>query len=139
MAEQELPEIKLDSDNLYQEEVFTDRRVGTLMRLTPVNKDGSTDDSRNVVYVGQASLMTPMGSLPLHFQLEADSLEDALAKYPDEANKALERTLKELEEMRREQQGGGIITPDKMGGQGGFGGGQGGFGGQGGGGGIQMP
>lgn len=135
MAEQELPEIKLDSDNLYQEEVFTDRRVGTLMRLTPVNKDGSRDDGRNIIYVGQASLMTPMGSLPLHFQLEADSLEDALAKYPDEANKALERTLKELEEMRREQAGGGIITPDKMGGAGGLGG----QGGQGGGGGIQMP
>ncbi|MDZ7737380.1 MAG: hypothetical protein U5P41_15805 [Gammaproteobacteria bacterium] len=132
MAEQELPEIKLDDDNLYQEEAFTDRRVGTLMRLTPVNKDGSRDDGRNIVYVGQASLMTPMGSLPLHFQLEADSLEDALAKYPDEANKALERTLKELEEMRREQAGGGIITPDKMGGAGGLGG-------QGGGGGIQMP
>lgn len=135
MAEQELPEIKLDEDNLYQEEVFTDRRVGTLMRLTPVNKDGSRDDGRDTVYVGQASLMTPMGSLPLHFQLEADSLEDALAKYPGEANKALERTLKELEEMRREQAGGGIITPDKMGGAGGLGG----QGGQGGGGGIQMP
>ncbi len=140
MAQQELPEIKLDSDNLYQEEVFTDRRVGTLMRLTPVNKDGSRDDSRDVVYAGQASLMTPMGSLPLHFSLEADSIEDALAKYPEEANKALEKTLKELEEMRKEQQGGGIITPDKMGGgQGGFGGGQGGLGGAGGGGGIQMP
>lgn len=141
MAEQELPEIKLDSDNLYQEEVFTDRRVGTLMRLTPVNKDGSRDDSRDVVYAGQASLMTPMGSLPLHFSLEADSIEDALAKYPDEANKALEKTLKELEEMRQEQQGGGIITPDKMGGggQGGLGGAPGGLGGGQGGGGIQIP
>lgn len=137
MAEQELPEIKLDTDNLYHEEVFTDRRVGTLMRLTPVHKDGSRDDSRDIAYVGQASLMTPMGSLPLHFALEADSLDDALAKFPDEAHKALERTLKELEEMRREQAGGGIITPDKLGG-GGFGG-QGGLGGQGGGGGIQMP
>lgn len=139
MAEQELPEIKLDADNLFQEEIFTDRRVGTLMRLTPVNKDGSRDINREIAYVGQASLMTPMGSLPLHFEIEAASLDEALNKYPDEANKALERTLKELEEMRREQAGGGIITPDKLGGAGGFGGGQGGLGGQGGGGGIQMP
>lgn len=134
MAIPELPEIKLDGDNLYQEEIFTDRRVGTLMRLTPVKKDGSPDDSRSVVYAGSASLMTPMGSLPLQFEIEADSLVDALTKFPAEANKALERTLKELEEMRREQSGGGIITPDKM-----MGGGQGGFGGQGGGGGIHMP
>lgn len=140
MAGQELPEIKLDDDSLYQEEIFTDRRVGTLMRMTPVNKDGSPDSSRQVVYAGSASLMTPMGSLPLQFEIEADSIEDALAKFPDEANKALERALKEIEEMRREQSGGGIITPDKMGGGGGQGGlgGQGGFGGQGGGG-IQMP
>lgn len=140
MAEQELPEIKLDETNLYTEEVYTDRRVGTVMKLTPVYKDGSRDDKRQVLYVGQASLMTPMGSLPLSFPLEADSLENALEEYPDAAQKALEKTLDELQELRREQAGGGIITPDKMGG--GYGG-QGGLGGQGGmpggGGGIQMP
>lgn len=130
MAGQELPEIKLDSDNLYQEEIFTDRRVGTLMRLTPVTKGGDADTSRPVVYAGSASLMTPMGSLPLQFEIKAESVEDALKQYPEAANQALERTLKELEELRREQSGSGIITPDKLGGQG--------FGGQGGGG-IQMP
>lgn len=144
MAEQELPEIKLDENNLYIEEVFTDRRVGTVMKLTPVYKDGSRDDKRKVLYVGQASLMTPMGTLPLSFPLEADNLEDAVLKYPAAANEALERTLEELQELRREQAGSGIITPDKMGafgGQGGFGGVPGGGGGVpgGGGGGIQMP
>ena len=33
-------EIKVDPKALYLEEIFTDRRVGTIRRLTPVNKDG---------------------------------------------------------------------------------------------------
>lgn len=126
-AQDGLPEIKLDADNLYHEEVFTDRRVGTIMRLTPVKSDGSPDNSREVVYVGQASLMTPMGSLPLSFPLDAASLDEALRKYPEEAQSALERTVEELKEMRREQAS-SIITADKMPG-----------GGMPGGGGIQMP
>ncbi|MEX2516744.1 MAG: hypothetical protein WD572_07540 [Gammaproteobacteria bacterium] len=139
MAEQELPEIKLDLDNLYNEEVFTDRRVGTVMRLTPVQTDGTRDHGRDILFVGQAQLMTPMGALPLSFPLPADSLQAALKIYPEEAHKALESTLKELEEMRREQAGGDIITPGKLGGgmgggMGGPGGGMGGPGGK-----IQMP
>jgi len=30
------PEIKVDPASLYLEEVFTDRRIGTIRRLTPV-------------------------------------------------------------------------------------------------------
>ena len=32
-------EIEMDRTGLYQEETFTDRRVGTLQRLTPRNSD----------------------------------------------------------------------------------------------------
>ena len=45
-------EIKVDSKALYLEEIFTDRRVGTIRRLTPVGKDGERDQSRAVLYVG---------------------------------------------------------------------------------------
>lgn len=130
-AQDGLPEIRLDPDNLYHEEVFTDRRVGTIMRLTPVKSDGSPDGGREVLYVGQASLMTPMGSLPLSFPLDAKTMDDAIRLYPDEAQKALERTVEELKEMRREQAS-SIITADKMPGGGMPGGGMPG-------GGIQMP
>ncbi len=42
MAQQsELPDIKLDASSLYREEIFTDRRAGTLRRMTPVKVDGS--------------------------------------------------------------------------------------------------
>ena len=35
-----LPDIRLDSTQLYREEVFTDRRAGTLRQMTPVTIDG---------------------------------------------------------------------------------------------------
>ena len=117
--EQQLPEIKLDGNQLYREESFTDRRVGTLRRLTPVTRDGADDPSRSVVFEGQASLMTPAGALPLHFEIDAASIEDALARYPEVAQKALEETLEEMQRMRREQQGSGIIAPGQGGGMGG--------------------
>ncbi len=127
--EQQLPDIRLDGEQLYREDNFTDRRVGTLRRLTPVTSDGSDDPSRSVVFEGQASLMTPGGALPLHFEIEATSIEEALAKYPEVAQQALLETLEEMQRMRREQQGSGIIAP----GQGGGGGMGGGMPGQGGG------
>ncbi len=36
-------DIAMDSANLYREETFTDRRVGTLQVLTPITKTGATD------------------------------------------------------------------------------------------------
>ena len=133
--EQQLPEIKLDATQLYREESITDRRVGTLRKLTPVTAEGEDDDSRSVVFEGQASLMTPAGSLPLHFEIDATTMQEALEKFPSVAQQALGETLEEMQRMRREQQGGGIIAP----GQGGYGGGQGGgMPGQGGGGRIQF-
>src|SRR2546427_570507 len=54
-------ELKLDPDKLYLEEVFTDRRIGTLRRLTPVTKDGKTDTSRGIVYGGEYSISIPSG------------------------------------------------------------------------------
>jgi hypothetical protein len=36
---------KLDPAALYLEEVFTDRRIGTIRRMTPVKADATTDVS----------------------------------------------------------------------------------------------
>ena len=40
-AQNDLPDIQLDSKGLYREDVFTDRRAGSIRRLTPVTVDGS--------------------------------------------------------------------------------------------------
>ncbi|UZE96012.1 hypothetical protein [Alkalimarinus alittae] len=130
MSNDQLPEIKLDTENLYREEMFTDHKVGTLRRMTPVTPEGELDTNREVLFVGQAQMMTPAGALPLNFEIEADSLSDALNKFGAEAQACLERTLEELREMQR-QQASSIVVP-------GQGGGMGGMGGMGGGG-IQLP
>jgi hypothetical protein len=122
-------EIKVDPKQLYLEEIFTDRRVGTIRRLTPVNKDGARDQARAVLYVGETQVLTPAGALPIAFEIGAGSLEEAADKFGQLAKEAIERTVKELQDLRR-QAASQIVIP------------QGGLppmGGAGGGGKIQMP
>lgn len=114
---QELPEIHLESDNLYREESFTDRRVGTLQRLTPVTATGEDDPSRSQIFTGSTQLMTPMGALPLNFEIEASTLEEALDGYNAAAQQAMVKTLEELQEMQREQAS-GLVVPGQEGGGG---------------------
>ncbi len=112
MASQpDLPDVKLDPASLYQEEIFTDRRAGTLRRLTPITIDGSPDPSRRVLFSGQTQLLTPAGVLPLGFEIEADTLAEALDKFPDGVKMALEQAIEEAREMRREQAS-RIVVPD---------------------------
>jgi hypothetical protein len=112
MAQQpELPEIKLDAAGLYREETFTDRRAGTLRRLTPVTVDGSVDTTRAVLFSGQTQLLTPGGVLPLGFDIEAANMEEALSRFPDAVKMALDEAIEEAREMRREQAS-RIVVPD---------------------------
>jgi hypothetical protein len=58
-------EISVDPDSLYREEIFTDLRVATIRRLTPVRPDGSEDTSRPVMFVGQTTLLSQAGPVPV--------------------------------------------------------------------------
>ena len=93
----------MDSTQLYREETFTDRKVGTIRRLTPVTADGSPDPARLVLFVGQAQVMTPMGAVPLSFELDATTMNVAIEKFGVAAEAAVHQTMRELQEMRREQ------------------------------------
>ncbi len=112
--EQQLPDIKLDAAQLYREELFTDRKAGSLRRLVPVLPDGSPDPARATLYSGQTQLLTPAGVLPLAFELEAASLEDACAKFPDAVKLAIEQAIEEAREMRREAAS-RIVVPESGG------------------------
>ncbi|MGA2342961.1 MAG: hypothetical protein ABSG29_07195 [Steroidobacteraceae bacterium] len=101
----------MDPTEIYREETFTDRRVGTIRRLTPVAADGSTDTVRAVLFVGQAQVMTPMGAVPISFELEATTLDGAIAKFGEAAELAVQQTVRELQELRREQAS-GLVIPD---------------------------
>jgi len=138
MTDQQLPDMNLDTSTLYQEETFTDGQVGEIRRLTPVRTDGSRDEARAVRYTGNTQIMTQAGPIPLSFEIEAESLTDAVARFGELARHKLEETTRQLEEMRKEQAS-SILTPDQLMGGGG-GGGAGGAGGGGGrGGGFHIP
>jgi hypothetical protein len=107
---QNVNDIKVDPKALFLEEVFTDRRVGTIRRLTPVTKDGTRDNARPVLYVGETQVLTPAGALPIGFEIAAGSLEEAAEKFGTLAKEAIERTVKELQEMRR-QAASQIVVP----------------------------
>src|SRR5687767_1991994 len=79
--QQTTSDIKVDPNSLYLEEVFTDRRIGTIRRLTPVGKDGARDQARAVLYVGETQVLTPAGALPIGFEIGAGSLEEAAEKF----------------------------------------------------------
>ncbi len=105
----------MDATQLYREETFTDRRVGTVRRLTPVTADGSPDATRPLVFLGQAQVMTPMGALPISFELDSPTLDGAIAKFGEAAEQAVQQTMRELQEMRREQAS-SLVIPDGAGG-----------------------
>ncbi len=106
-----LPELKMDPANLYREDMFTDRKVGTIRRLTPVTPAGADDAKRKTLYVGQTQLMTPVGALPLAFEIEAASLGEAAEKFAAAAKVSVERAVKELQQLRREAAS-SIIIPE---------------------------
>ena|SRR5690625_2924393 len=116
-TEQQIPEIKLDQDNLYREETFSDRRAGVVRRLTPVDTDGNEDGSRQVIFEGQTSLLTGAGSLPINFELKVGSLSEALERFPEAARAEIEQTMEELKELQR-QSSSSIVTPGSQGGGG---------------------
>ena len=126
--EQQTEQLKVDANSLYMEEVFTDRRIGTIRRLTPVKDDGQRDTARAVLYMGETQVLTPAGALPIGFEIGAGSLGEAAEKFGQLAKEAIERTVRELQELRR-QQASSIVVP-----QGGLPPGMGGGGGK-----IQMP
>lgn len=116
-------DLKMDPANLYREETFTDQRAGTIRRLSPVTADGAPDAHRKELYIGQAQMLTPMGAIPLAFEIDADSLDEAITKFGEAAQAAVERTVKELEDMRREAASSLVIPGAGGGGLGGLPGG----------------
>jgi hypothetical protein len=103
MADERDTEAQMDANALYQEEMFTDRRVGALRRLTPVRSDGSRDTARPVLFIGQAEIMTSMGPVPISFELPGETLDVAVAGFGAAASAAVEKTVQQIQELRRQQ------------------------------------
>ncbi len=110
MADMPELDIQMDPASLYREEIYTDRKIGTIRALVPVTSDGATDLGRKVLYVGEAQIVTQVGPLPVSFEIDAPNLAAAVAAYGDAARAGVERTIQQLQELRR-QQASSIIVP----------------------------
>jgi len=110
MADMPELDIQMDPTSLYREEVYTDRKIGTIRAVVPVTADGATDLARKVLYIGEAQIVTQAGPLPVSFDIDAPSLAAAVAAYGEAAKAGVERTIQQLQELRR-QSSSPLIVP----------------------------
>lgn len=61
-TEAEKGQEQMDAANLFREEIYTDRKIGVIRCLVPVTAEGKVDESRKVIYTGEAQIMTQMGA-----------------------------------------------------------------------------
>lgn len=133
MADMNEMDIQMDATSLFREEIYTDRKIGTIRALIPITSDGATDLGRKIIYIGEAQIVTQVGPLPVSFEIDAPNLSAAVAGYGAAAKVGVERTIQQLQELRRQQassiivpgqDGGGVIggggMPPGLGGGGGF-------------------
>jgi hypothetical protein len=105
---------KVDVNNLYREETFTDLKVASIRRLTPLKPDGSPDGSRKTIFLGQTHVVTPVGALPVQCTLDAETIEEAARKFPDAIAKAVEKMIAEVKELQRKEES-RIVVPGSEG------------------------
>ena len=108
-------EVKVDKTNLYKEESFTDLKVATIRRLSPVREDGSPDSGRPVLFTGETTLMSDRGPLPIQCSIEAADINEAMDKFPEAVQAAVERLIDQAREMQRQQMS-RIVVPGQGGG-----------------------
>ena len=106
--------VQMDANNLSSEEIVTDRKVGTIHVLTPIKADGSRDPERKSIFTGEVQIMTQMGGLPISFEIEAETVAEAVAKYGESAKAGVKKSIERLQELRREAAS-KIVTPDSPG------------------------
>jgi hypothetical protein len=113
MNEAKMTDIKINQDNLYKEESFTDLTYATIRRLTPVKIDGTPDESREVIFTGIAQLMSPNGPVPVQCHIEgAKTLSEAAAQLPEAIEKTVQEMIAEAKEMQR-QEASKLIVPGR--------------------------
>lgn len=105
------PKVRLSVQDLYREEIFTDMKVGAIRQLTPVKANGEFDKNRKILYIGQSSLVTQHGPLPIQFPIEAKNLQQALERFPETMERFVEHLVEQAKEMQRQEQS-RIIVPN---------------------------
>ena len=102
--QQAIADIAVDKENLYREEVYTDLKVASIRRLVPIKADGTDDPTRSPRFVGETTLMSARGPLPIQAPIEVETLEEALDQFPEALNVAVEQMIEQAREMQRQEQ-----------------------------------
>ena len=103
-------DFSVDRQNLYREESFTDLKVATIRRLTPVKTDGSVDKTRKTIFIGETNILTPSGPLPIQAVIQAKQLQQAIKNFPEAMQAAVDKLAEEVKKMKEKQQS-PIISP----------------------------
>ena len=109
----------VDKNNLYREENIIDMKAASIRCLTPIHPDGSIDESREKMFVGNTQLMSQHGPLPIHAPLKGSTLEEAMANFPEAMQIAMEEMIENVKRMQQEQEkanrsdGSRIIVPGR--------------------------
>ena len=94
-------DLTIDLGNLYREDNFTDAGAAAIRRLSPVTANGEPDLGRPVIYIGETSLMTQVGPIPVQFTLDAQTLEEAFRRFPEGVKAAVEQLNERAQEALR--------------------------------------
>jgi hypothetical protein len=105
-------DFSMDRTNLYREENFTDLKIASIRRLTPVKPDGSADKTRKTIFVGHTNLITPNGPLPIQNMIQAKELQQAIKKFPEAMQSAMERLVEEAKKHKQKEES-RIIVPGR--------------------------
>jgi len=116
MSENEnIPEdnLNVDYNNLYREEAYTDLKVASIRKFIPVKPNGSEDKSRDPFFIGQTQIMSPSGPLPIQCPIDAATLKDAIKKFPEAIQGAIEKLIAEAKQMQQDEES-RIVLPNTM-------------------------
>jgi hypothetical protein len=102
--------IRLNQNNLYKEDVFTDLTVGSIRQLSPVKPNGESDKTRKILFLGQTQIISQHGPLPIQFPIEAKNLQQAIENFPESLEQFMSKLVEEAKEMQRREQS-RIIVP----------------------------
>jgi hypothetical protein len=105
-------DFSMDRTNLYREENFTDLKIASIRRLTPIKPDGSADKTRKTIFVGHTNLITPNGPLPIQNMIQAKELQQAIKKFPEAMQSAMERLVEEAKKHKQKEES-RIIVPGR--------------------------
>ena len=113
MAENQIDSIdfKVDRQNFYREESFTDLKAGSIRRLTPVKSDGTADKTRKTIFIGYTNLLSPQGQLPIQAVIKARDLQQAIKHFPEAMKETMENLIEEAKKQKQEESR--IIVPGR--------------------------